>query len=435
MVPIKDLSAYEPFLEAAIDRHPLVVSPDTPLSQVVVLMSQTRGISCAIFPMDETAETLLQEARSSCVLVMQATELLGIFTERDIVRLTAADTNLAELTIGQVMIQPVITLPKSDFCSIFAALFLFRRHQIRHLVIVDDDRQLIGIVSPETIRQVLKPTNLLKLRRVNEVMITQVIHAKPTTPVIHLARQMANHRVSCVVVVEGNEAWPIEDPSSFLDQERLPVLLPIGIVTERDLVQFQALGLDLAKTTAHEVMSSPLFLASPEDSLWTAHQEMQRRRVQRLVVSWNWGTRLGLVTQTSLLRVFDPVEMYGVIETLQQSLQGSEEAILATNLVAKRLGDQGSEDDASQHRSPEVVAAVDESTSPPTLNEANQPSSCLSQPDVNLRLINLQMIDLQNCLEKLADHPELSSPSCRGTLHSAIADLQKIIAALPLSHI
>jgi signal-transduction protein with cAMP-binding, CBS, and nucleotidyltransferase domain len=68
-------------------------------------------------------------------------------------------------------------------------------------------------------------------------------------------------------------------------------------------------------------MSTPLFLLSPEDSLWTAHQEMQTRKVGRLVVSWNWGQNLGIVTQTSLLRVFDPMEMYGVIENLQQTIQ------------------------------------------------------------------------------------------------------------------
>jgi signal-transduction protein with cAMP-binding, CBS, and nucleotidyltransferase domain len=48
---------------------------------------------------------------------------------------------------------------------------------------------------------------------------------------------------------------------------------------------------------------------------------MQRRKVRRLVVSWNWGQGLGLLTQTSLLRVFDPIEMYGVIETLQRTIQ------------------------------------------------------------------------------------------------------------------
>ncbi|MGQ4647837.1 CBS domain-containing protein [Lyngbya aestuarii] len=62
--------------------------------------------------------------------------------------------------------------------------------------------------------------------------------------------------------------------------------LPVGIITERDIVQFQSLQLDLSQTKAETVMSTPLFMLSPEDSLWTAHQEMQQRYLRRLVVSW-----------------------------------------------------------------------------------------------------------------------------------------------------
>jgi len=137
-------------------------------------------------------------------------------------------------------------------------------------------------------------------------MTSQVVQAPLTATVLQLAQLMAEHRVSCVVITQRNS----EDND-----------YPVGIVTERDLVQFQAVQIDLHKTRAQTVMSTPLFLLSPEDSLWTAHQEMQKRRVGRLVVSWNWGRGLGIVTQTSLLRVFDPMEMYGVIENLQQTIQ------------------------------------------------------------------------------------------------------------------
>jgi CBS domain-containing protein len=173
-------------------------------------------------------------------------------------------------------------------------------------VIVNAEEQLVGIVSPESIRQVLRPTNLLKMRRVSEVMTTQVIHAPPTASVLSLAQMMAENQVSCVVIVK-TDSW----------NDVLSAFKPVGIVTERDIVQFQALGLNLAQIQAKTVMSTPLFLLSPEDSLWSAHQEMQQRRVQRLVVSWDWGAKLAIVTQTSLLRIFDPLEMYGVIETLQ----------------------------------------------------------------------------------------------------------------------
>ena len=106
------------------------------------------------------------------------------------------------------------------------------------------------------------------------------------------------------------------------------------------MTSFEDKILASVKIRAEEVMSTPLFLLSPEDSLWTAHQEMLRRHVQRLVVSWDWGKGLGIVTQTNLLRIFDPMEMYGVIETLQHTVQklDVEEVENSSSNKEKKLG-------------------------------------------------------------------------------------------------
>ena len=138
-----------------------------------------------------------------------------------------------------------------------------------------------------------------------------VFSAPTTASVLEVAQLMADRKVSCVVITldDSEEDWQSVSAN------------PVGIITERDIVQFQALQMNLAEIQAQTVMSSPLFLLSPEDSLWTAHQEMQQRHVRRLVVSWNWGQGLGIVTLTSLLKIFDPIEMYSVIQTLQQTIE------------------------------------------------------------------------------------------------------------------
>ena len=301
-----------PDLEIAIDRAPLTITPETSLTKAIALMSQVRGSGCLLPSQDKSLELFPHnKACSSCALVMEETKLVGILTERDIVKLTAAEVEFDLVKVAQVMTHPVITLLQANFKDVFAALFLFRRYQIRHLPIVDKDNNLVGVVSPGTIRQAMRPVNLLKLRRVADVMSRNVIHAPLETSVLQIAQIMAQQQVSCVVITEEDE-----------DEE---ILIPVGIITERDIIQFQSLQLKLGKIIAEEVMSTPLFLLSPEDSLITAHQEMQRRRVRRLVVSWNWGQGLGIVTQASLLRVFDPMEMYGVIETLQQTIQELEQ--------------------------------------------------------------------------------------------------------------
>jgi CBS domain-containing protein len=314
-----DNSLGTPPLAEAIDRYPLIVTPDTHLLDVVKLMYATvershspagdlpeRWLSLSIAN-GESSDSLWG-ARSSCVLVMQDEQLLGIFTERDLVQLTASGIELRTTKIGDVMHHPVLTMSELELHNVFAALFLFRRHRIRHLAIVDDLQQLVGVVSLDSIRHIVRPTNLLKIRRVAEVMTEGVTTASPRTVVVELAELMVVHQISCIVIVRE------------IDREN-SIQQPVGIVTERDIVRFQALGLNIHTTPAQAVMSTPLFVLSPEDSLWTAHQEMEQRQIRRLVVSWNWGEKLGIVTQTSILRVFDPIEMHNVVETLQSTIQ------------------------------------------------------------------------------------------------------------------
>lgn len=294
-----------PLIEAAIERQPIVVAPQTQLVDVIALMNQRRA------HINQHLDNKRDYCSScSCALVMENTKLLGIFTERDIVRITAQNISLEGVKVAEFMVQPVITLEKSAFEDIFGILFLFRRYRIRHLPILSDRGEVIGVVSPESIRKILRPDNFLKMRRVADVMTSNAISASMTTSVLEIAQIMAEHRVSCVVITQE------------LEVDYLPIVTkPVGIITERDIVQFQALKINLEEVSAQSVMSSPLFLLTPEDSLWTAHQEMQRLHVRRLVVSWNWGQGLGIVTLTSLLRIFDPIEMYGVIETLQQTIE------------------------------------------------------------------------------------------------------------------
>jgi CBS domain-containing protein len=294
-------------VEGAIDYHPLTVTPDALLIDVIALMNQisNRIVETEIVTFDT------HKKQSSCVVVMQKKQIVGILTERDIVKLTASGTSLQGLVIGEVMSKSVITLPYEDLNDIFAALFLFRRYKIRHLPIVNSNNELIGIVTPESIRRLIKPAHILKLMKVSDVMTDNVIYAPANASILSLAQVMAEYKTSCVVIT--NEERNLQN----LEINHIPV----GIITERDIVKFQLQQLNLPEVQAQKVMSTPLFLLNPNDSLWSANQEMQKRNVRRLVVSWNEGKGLGIITQTSLLRVLDPVETYRVTQTLEERIR------------------------------------------------------------------------------------------------------------------
>ncbi len=83
-------------------------------------------------------------------------------------------------------------------------------------------------------------------------------------------------------------------------------------------------------------MSAPLFCISPADSLFRAHQSMQRHGVRRLVVVGSHGELLGVVSLTSLPQVFNQSEMYGTIELLQQAVDDRATQLQKTNEILQQ---------------------------------------------------------------------------------------------------
>ncbi|KAI9129743.1 PAS domain-containing protein (plasmid) [Acaryochloris sp. CCMEE 5410] len=294
-------------LEAALDLQPLIAAPDTPLTEVIGLTSRS-ALHCHLMADEVNQPTLPQLGieQTGCVLFEEDTQLVGILTERDIVRLIAENRSLGELTAAAVMSQPVVTLVDDGHSTVFTALERMNRQHIRHLPVLDQQGQVKGLLTPRRIRNLLQPSDLLKIRRVREVMTPDVVQALPTNSLLQITQCMNLQGVSCIVMVE---------PADDLTENHCP----IGIITERDIVQFQRLELDFAQTQAQEVMSTPLSLVTPDDSLWTVHQKMQQQKVRRLVVADGHGTLRGIVTQRNLLPV-DPAEIYEVVELLQQQI-------------------------------------------------------------------------------------------------------------------
>jgi PAS domain S-box-containing protein len=306
-MPVANLSQNLPSLASIVDRQPLIVAPDLPLVEVISLMSQAKGHTCLLPNPDLTASRQALEisatARHSSVLILVANQLVGIFTERDLVKLTASRTDLQSVTVGDVMTANPITLVLSEQHTVMTALAMFQQHDIRHLPILDDREQPIGIVTPDHIRQVLQPVNLLKFKSVSEGMTSEVIHTLPTATVLEIARMMNDQNIGSIVIVDGQEQ-----------------LKPVGIVTERDIVQFQAFELDLDQLCAEAVMSSPLFCLQSTDSLWAAQQIMQTKNIRRLVITNDRGELAGILTQSDLLQLLDPLEMLYMLDSLQSQL-------------------------------------------------------------------------------------------------------------------
>jgi signal transduction histidine kinase/CBS domain-containing protein len=336
---------YSSALEQAIDRYPLTAGSETSLAVAIALMSQLHN-SCPLtktpLPSGGTNEgSPPDKVRARCVLVVQNQQmittgnlsenpsrglLIGILTPADLVRLIADGTidtqqkvGLHKIPVSEVMSPVSVSLTESDDQDVFTALSLFRQHRIRYLPIVNPFRHLVGVLTRERIRQVLQPSNILKLRRVAELMTTPIT-APHTASLLTIAQLMSEHQVSCVVITKNTELTMEKSKTDHTSILHYSFHEPLGIITEYDIVQAQFLELDFEEIPVQKVMINPLQLLKPSDSLWTAHKLMQQQQVQRLVVCGARGELLGIITQTSLLRVLDPTEMYRVVKQLQQSV-------------------------------------------------------------------------------------------------------------------
>ncbi|MDY6900939.1 MAG: CBS domain-containing protein [Cyanobacteriota bacterium] len=303
-------------LEKIIDRNPLVVTPSVLLSEVIHLMSQRWGSSCQMSNSEINDRNLLASSSASCVLVASDNQLQGIFTERDLVRLISNHVKIEGVTVAEVMTKKVITLKQNDFEDVFKTIQLIRQHRIRHLPVVDENNSFIGLVTTTKLREIVQPSDLLRFRQVSEVMNEDIIYAPPTASMHHITRLMTEHKISCVVIVEELSDTPTNQATL---NSPFPPVFPIGIVTERDIVQLQKLGINFA-TEAQTVMSKPLILVNPSDSLFKVNQLMRSRHVRRLVVAGFQGELKGIITQSQILKMLDPVEMYGVLELLQNKV-------------------------------------------------------------------------------------------------------------------
>jgi CBS domain-containing protein len=109
---------------------------------------RTKGADVATIGPDATvheAILLLVERRIGAVIVTAGDEVLGILSERDVLRLAArGPERLAAALVRDIMTRSlVVTLPSDDMPYVMA---IMTNNRVRHLPVMDQGR-LVGIVS------------------------------------------------------------------------------------------------------------------------------------------------------------------------------------------------------------------------------------------------------------------------------------------------
>ncbi len=93
----------------------------------------------------EVCELMVKESVGA-VIVLDEGKLVGILSERDVVRrVTAGRRNPESTTVSDVMTAPVRTVPEGTEAE--AALEIMHHGNFRHLPLIDPEGQVVGMLS------------------------------------------------------------------------------------------------------------------------------------------------------------------------------------------------------------------------------------------------------------------------------------------------
>ncbi|MFI9640338.1 CBS domain-containing protein [Micromonospora sp. NPDC051925] len=124
---------------------------DVMTKQVVYLPAETT--------LDEAAR-VMKEADIGDVVVTDGSTLAGLLTDRDIVvRAVAECSDPTSTTIGSIITREVVMIEQHSTAG--EAVALMRERNIRRILVCDNERKLVGIVSLGDLAMQLDPSSAL----------------------------------------------------------------------------------------------------------------------------------------------------------------------------------------------------------------------------------------------------------------------------------
>ncbi len=270
------------------------------------------------------ALALMQKHTVSSVLVTEDEMILGIITERDIVRALQCNDKLKALSCTDLMQAPVVTTPATTSC--LDAYHLMAGRSIRHLAVTDKAGHVVGIASEGDVMRNFGIEYYMNFKDVASVMSTEFCKVHLAATVADALSMMLEKCQSCAVVVDELE-------------------LPAGMLTERDAVRLWKEGVDPGALAVQEAMHTPVMTVKPTKRLHAAVKSMETARIRRLVVVDQHGVACGLLTHHEIARGLEGdyarylkeiVELQA--RSLQEAAQAIDERLLLANILRSVTG-------------------------------------------------------------------------------------------------
>jgi len=211
-------------------------------------------------------------------VVLDGGSPVGMFTERDLVRLLHRRTSLL-IPVDGLMSAPVSIVPATlEFRAAYAQLCLSR---LRHLIVVDEGGAVVGVAAERDFLGHLGMELCKSVESLTDMVDRSVPSFSPTTPVAEAINHLVQQKRGCLLVEEGGKL--------------------VGLFTEHQAPTVLAHHEDGSDTTLAEVMHRGMRVLPESASVGEAITLLVQERIGYLVVVDTTGNPAGVIAQSRLL--------------------------------------------------------------------------------------------------------------------------------------
>lgn len=233
------------------------------------------------------AITKMRRANSSSIIVVVANKPVGIVTEHDLLSLPATTAAALSEPVSTRMSEPVHTI--SVHATPQSAIVRMRDRGVRHLVTIDAEGCLVGIVSQTDLIRHVGDKKPFIANDVADAVRQSTVFAHKDIRVWELRQRMHSEKCDSAII------------SGF--PEDLPAELQTGIITERDILRH--LADEHENLTAGDIATRPVTFIQQDMNLDDARNLMMRDNFRHLVVHNHHGETIGVLSFADLLEFIE----------------------------------------------------------------------------------------------------------------------------------
>lgn len=245
---------------------------------------------------EDALNLMYEKSISSVVVTDDSNKPIGIFTEHDSLKIISNDLN-KKIFLKDVMSKNVFYV-KNDI-YLHDAYILMEKHQYRHIIVVDEQQNYIGVVSEGDFIRHLGFEELVQTQTIKDIMSDIILTVQKETPLNEVTKLMSAKKHDYAVLMD--------------------VARPVGILTERDITHYcLKKDIDKCDVKASDIIDrSSVHIIDKNTSLQKAARIMENHGVHQVLITNDNDELVGLITRHDILKAIHGAYFDFLIKTIE----------------------------------------------------------------------------------------------------------------------